>query len=150
MNSNRFRQYAALALMIAALSITFGNSPVNGSSYPAVTSSSSASFEKLKADKPDVDIDSTIAPLTGKRVMYCLTDEEGGLILESTGQGRKVPAIVTYNYRGDRNADGVLISPLIIFRPAFAGGILQKDDVPSSSDRTPGSWDNFQPGDLRN
>jgi hypothetical protein len=137
MNRNRFRLYAALALMIAALSLSFGNNPVRA-------------VEKQRADKLAVDIDSTIAPLTGKRVMYCLTDEEGGLILESTGQGRKVPAIVTYNYRGERNDDGILISPLIIFRPAFAGGILQKDDVPSSSDRTPGTWDNFQPGDLRN
>jgi hypothetical protein len=97
-----------------------------------------------------IDIDSSIAPLTGKRVMYVLEDSEGGLILEATGQGRKVPAIITYNYRGVRNADGVLVSPLVIFRPPFAGGFFEKDDVPSSSDRQQGTWDNFHPGDLRN
>lgn len=97
-----------------------------------------------------IDIDSSIAPLTGKRVMYVLDDSEGGLILEATGQGRKVPAIITYNYRTERDDDGRLVSPLIIFRPPFAGGFFEKDDVPSSSDREQGTWDNFQPGDLRN
>jgi hypothetical protein len=137
---NKLKSMIAVAgLLTVAVAVFFGsgNIQVNG-------------LQKQRVESQPIDLDSTIAPLTGKRVMYCLEDHEGGLILESTGQGRKVPAIVTYNYRGLRNDNGILISPLIIFRPAFAGGILVKDDVPSSSDRTPGTWDNFQPGDLRN
>lgn len=97
-----------------------------------------------------IDIDSTVAPLTGKRVTYQLTDEEGGLLLDALGQGRKVPALITYNYRTRRNADGMLVSPLTIFRPAVAGGLLLKDEVPGDSARSPGTWDTYQPGDLRN
>jgi hypothetical protein len=118
---------------------------------PAVSKvEQTALAQKQKAAISAVDIDSSIAPLTGKRVMYVLTDEEGGSYLESTGQGRKVPAIISYNYRTLRNASGNLVSPLTIFRPASIGGLLLKDEVPSDSSRSPGSWDNFQPGDLRN
>jgi hypothetical protein len=96
------------------------------------------------------DLDKGAAPLTGKRVMYSLTDEEGGLILEATGQGRKVPATITYNYRTLRDTEGRLVSPLFIMRPAFAGDVFSKDRVPADSARSPGTWDTVQPGDLRN
>jgi hypothetical protein len=134
-----------LALAIVCL-LVFGV----GYQVSQVSTGSVALAQKEQAAKKSVDIDSTIAPLTGKRVMYVLTDDEGGALLESTGQGRKVPAIITYNYRVNRNADGNLISPLTIFRPASIGGLLLRDDVPSDSSRSPGTWDNFQPGDLRN
>jgi hypothetical protein len=123
---------------------------VAGSFAPPLQRIETAQAQKRQAAITAVDIDSSIAPLTGKRVMYVLTDDEGGAFLESTGQGRKVPAIITYNYRVRRNTDGNIVSPLTIFRPQVIGGLLLKDEVPSDSSRSPGSWDNFQPGDLRN
>lgn len=106
--------------------------------------------QKRAAVSDALNIDTSIAPLTGKRVYYVLTDQEGGLQLESTGQGRKVPALIVFNYRGRRDSEGRLVSPLVIFRPAFAGGLFQKDEVASDSSRTQGTWDAIQPGDLLN
>lgn len=109
------------------------------------------SAQRSKLETPiAIDIDSGIAPLTGKRVMYQLTDEEGGLILEATGQTRKVPAIITYNYRTNRDESGRLVSPLFILRPGFAGGPFSKDEAVLDSARSPGTWDPFKPGDQRN
>jgi hypothetical protein len=127
-----------LTLVVCLLSLTFAPAPISGYA------------QKQRAMDQVIDLDSTIAPLTGKRVMYVLTDDEGGLQLDATGQGRKVPAIISYNYRTKRDADGHLVSPLTIFRPSFVGGFLLKDEVPSDSGRSPGTWDNAHPGDLRN
>ncbi len=94
-----------------------------------------------------VSLDSGIAPLHGKRVFYQLTDEEGGT---DEPDGRKTPAIITFNYRGKRDGNGVLVSALFILRPGFRGGPFVKDEVPGDSSRSPGTWDTIHPGDLRN
>jgi hypothetical protein len=122
----------------------FGESGDSNFNFPAFVA------QKRGTPTEALNIDASVAPLTGKRVFYVLLDEEGASQLEATGQGRKVPALIVYNYRGRRDDHGRLVSPLLIFRPGFAGGLLSKDEVAADSSRTPGTWDTIQPGDFVN
>lgn len=140
-----FKKTATLILTTLILTAAFGLAVATRSLVP--TASAYVALQK-KADAQAVNLDVSIAALTGKRVMYALADDEGGLILEATGQGRKVPAIITYNYRTSRDENGRLVSPLFILRPGFAGGPFTKDEAPADSSRSPGCWDTIQPGDL--
>lgn len=92
-----------------------------------------------------IDLDSGIAPLTGKRVFYQLTDVEGGT---DEPDGRKSPAVIVKNLRGKRDAEGRLVSRLLVF--PCDGEQPFSVEAPSDSSRTPGTWDNHQPGDKRN
>src|ERR1700754_621932 len=87
-------------LAFIAIADLISSMPSRASAEPSA--SVAAQKGKVAATVEAVDLDAGIAPLTGKRVMYVLTDAEGGASLEATGQGRKVPAVITYNYRGKR------------------------------------------------
>jgi hypothetical protein len=96
-----------------------------------------------KAGKILVDLDSSIVPFPGKRVFYQLTPDEGGTPLDS-----KAPAIITYDYRGERDEQGRLVVDVFVMRPAHKGGAFDKARVPGDSGRTAGTWDTAQTGDL--
>jgi hypothetical protein len=95
---------------------------------------------------PSPDLDSGVAPLTGKRIFYQLTDAEGG---RDEPDGRKSVALITRNLRGERDEEGRLVHNIVVF-PGNGHPPFTKMRVPSDSGRTPGTWDNIQPGDLKN
>ncbi|HEX8090443.1 MAG TPA: hypothetical protein VF762_16410 [Blastocatellia bacterium] len=86
----------------------------------------------------------TTAPVVGKPILYQLTDAEGGT--DEPG-GRKVPAQIHRHYfDGRRDGQGRELDR-IVFVNAF-GSVVVKD-APMDSGRSAGTWDTYQPGDLR-
>jgi len=129
---------AIVSLLIASLLISY---------------SDSAQAQKRNPTKPlttSADLDHAF--VTGAQVFYQLTDEElGENIDQSIIAGlpfRKVPAIITFNYFGRRDADGRRVWSLHILRPGFLGGPFDKDEVPADSGRDPGTFDTIHAGDL--
>jgi hypothetical protein len=103
-------------------------------------------MKENKQNAQATDPDAGIAPLTGKRIFYQLTDGEGG---RDEGDGRKSLAFITRNLRGERDEEGRLVHHIVVF-PCTGLSPFVKQFAPSDSGRTPGTWDNIQPGDLRN
>jgi hypothetical protein len=89
------------------------------------------------------EIDDDVSDITGKRVFYFLTDEEGGT---NGPGGRKVAAILAQTYHPQRrNEAGQIVSNIFV----MVNGGFNKDAALDSS-RQPGTFDIFHDGDRTN
>ncbi|HKQ06616.1 MAG TPA: hypothetical protein VJ464_15895 [Blastocatellia bacterium] len=86
----------------------------------------------------------SVEPIAGKPILYQLTNEEGGT--DEPG-GRKVPAQIHRHYfDGRRDGQGRAVDRIVFVN---AWGTVCVKDAPLDSSREPGTWDIYQPGDLR-
>lgn len=132
-------------LLVMAVSFAIGIDSISKSSKVEAAQKGARNMLVTSAD-----LDHAYA--SGATIFYQLTDEEDGEGFEFQAgyPYTKVPAVITFNYFDKRDAEGRKVYSLHILRPKFMGGAFDKDEVPSDSSRTPGTFDTVQPGDLRN